>query len=555
MSEVVYDESGAIVGGRDRIQREILYQLTPRVDEFYMFPTQKIDPGTSKGNGEVIEIIGELIGLTGDIMLDKIQPFVGDLATTLLQRNLLNYRKRDIENRRLKHVDPWSGYLHANFALEYSIATIHQGHPSGGDPCSLNRYKVLLGKTKLLVPKPPFHALQAFHWTVLRGMILSAVMERIKCKDIPSLRQHMKQCKFQDIVKEIAAEYFDLKYVTQERERRGPARAEDDIGRRRRHGAGRGSLAVAAQGAQATAGPVRVQGAQTIAAATVVGTISVPNEEPETLPETHDQVRENAMLCMQHLALGRLFHESVRGGDTGSLLRYLDILTIFFHGTSNHKYATEFLHQLIDRRMVWTPLYEKVFKNSCLVNMSGRTNSWMSLDEVCELMVDVIKNDYNPRGSMQSQDYHLNTVSTNINMLRLVRDSVMSSAKAATYGIKSTTPDEGKDINRLCGIMIEDEVFKHTPGRVARVLKVGENREQQHAVRRYKRSTDAFGDGLAKLRDGAAATILERKKTNRSLFVDAGIEVEMEVDEMDDLDLQRDLDEDEVHQAAIGLLM
>ena len=80
-----------------------------------MFPTQKIDPGTSKGNGEVIEIVGELTGLTGKVMLDKIQPFVGDLATTLMQRNLLNYRKRDVENRELRHVDPCSGYLHANF--------------------------------------------------------------------------------------------------------------------------------------------------------------------------------------------------------------------------------------------------------------------------------------------------------------------------------------------------------------------------------------------------------------------------------------------------------
>lgn len=517
MSEVVHDERGDVVAGHKKIKRKVLHKLAPRVDEFYMFPTQKIDPGTSKGNGEVIEIVGELTGLTGEVMLDKVQPFIGDLATTLLQRNLLNYRKRDMEKRRLRHVDPWSGYLHANFALEYAIAAIHQGHPSGGDPCSLNRYKILLGKTKLLVAKPPFHALQAFHWTVLRGMILSAVMEKIKCKDIPSLRQRMKYCKFQHIVKEIAAEYFDLKYVTEEREKRGPALAEDDTGRRRRGG-----------GAHAAA---------------------VEQQGPESPAETYDQVRENAMLCMQHLALGRLFHESVRGGDTGSLLRYLNMLTVFFHGTSNHKYATEFLNQLIDRRMVWTPLYEKVFKNSCLVNMSGRTNAWMSLDEVCEIMVDVIKNDYNPRGTMQSQDYHLNVVSTNINMLRLIRDSVMSSAKASTYGIKSAAPDEGKDVMRLCDVMIEEGVFIHTPGRVAQVLKVGENREQRHEVRRYKRSVDAFGDGLAKLRDGAAAATLERRVTKRSLFVDA------EVDEMDDLDLQRELDEDEVHQAAVGLLL
>ena len=218
--------------------------------------------------------------------------------------------------------------------------------------------------------------------------------------------------------------------------------------------------------------------------------------------------------------------------------------------TSNNKYAREFLNQLIDRRLVWTPLYEKIFKNSCLVNMSGRANAWMSLDEVCEIMVDVIKNDYNPRGTMQSQDYHLNMVSTNINMLRLIRDSVMSGANAAGYEIKSAIPDEGKDISRLCGVMIEDGVFIHTPGRVAQVLKVktGENQHQRHEMRRYKRSADAFGDRLAKLRDGAVATALERRVTKRLLFVDTDVEV----DEMDDLDLQRGVDED---VAAVELLM
>ena len=171
--------------------------------------------------------------------------------------------------------------------IEYSIAVMHQGHPSGSDPCSLNRYNILLGKTKLLVAKPPFHALQAFHWTVLRGMILSVVMEKIKCKDIPSLRQRMKRCRYEDIVREIAVEYFDLKYVTEERERRGPVRVEEDIcggGRHRRGGRG---------GSQAVAGSQQ-------------RSESLIEEDTEVRPENnYDQVRENAMLCMQHLALGR----------------------------------------------------------------------------------------------------------------------------------------------------------------------------------------------------------------------------------------------------------
>lgn len=181
----------------------------------------------------------------------------------------------------------------------------------------------------------------------------------------------------------------------------------------------------------------------------MVTIVEVDNNQ-NIIPATHDQVRENATLCMQHLAIVRLFHQGIRMGDTGVLEGMLDILTLFFHGTNNSRYAGEFLLQNINRRALWTPFYPQIWLDNCLVNISGRPNCWLSLDEVCEITVDQLKNDYNLRGSWQSRDYHLNTVSPNIHLLRIIKEQVMRSCWASTGGLRKGAVSIMKDITVLC---------------------------------------------------------------------------------------------------------
>ena len=111
MSEVI-DNSKE---GRRRIERPVLHKLKLRIDEILTMPTQAVHPGSTAGTAQVLEGISAFNGLDGKFMMDKIQPHVGDLGSTLLLRNLINYKKRDLEEKRLSHVDPWSGYLHVHF--------------------------------------------------------------------------------------------------------------------------------------------------------------------------------------------------------------------------------------------------------------------------------------------------------------------------------------------------------------------------------------------------------------------------------------------------------
>lgn len=404
--------------------------------------------------------------------------------------------------------------------LSGAIAAIHKGHSSAQDIFSLERFKVLLGKTKLMAPKPPFHAQESFHEIVFESMVLSVCMEELKCKDLDALRERMKTCHFYELISKLAEEYFDLKRVAVDRDsgwgrdalaqrgtllrgRRGGGRGQNQSQR----GRGRGDRVLSRQddlNAGAGAGGTR------------------------------DLVRENAMLCMQHLAIARLFQEGIRRGDTGVVEGMLDILTLFFHGTNNTKYAAEFLLQNINRKVLWTPFYRQVWLDNSLVNISGRANCWLSLDEVCEITVDQLKNDYNLRGSWQSRSFHLNVVSPNIHLLQIIKDRVMKSSCASTGGLKKGIVSISKDVSVLCKVLVEDGVFILTPGRdgLDRLVEGGVVES-----RKYHEASDPLEIGIRSLRDKHIPTVLEKIRRKQSLFTGTNDtedfeEIEMELGEI-----------------------
>lgn len=151
----------------------------------------------------------------------------------------------------------------------------------------------------------------------------------------------------------------------------------------------------------------------------------------------------------------------------------------------------------------------------------------MSLDEVCEITVDQIKNNYNPRGSWQSRYYYLNVVSPNIYMLRVIKERVMRSAGASSGGFKKGAVSIKKDISILCKVLIEDGIFIPTPGRVSSG-KVGD--------RTYNPTSDPLEVGIMSLRDKDIPLLLEKIRMKQSLFMENSEESEG-IEDLDLLDI------------------
>lgn len=99
----------------ERIPRKSVDQLPLKKTRIRVGPTMKIDEGTVTGNIQVLEEMAEYIGLDPRGLTDKLLVHVEDMSTVVMQRNAKDYRKRDVEHRRLAHVGPWHGFLHTEF--------------------------------------------------------------------------------------------------------------------------------------------------------------------------------------------------------------------------------------------------------------------------------------------------------------------------------------------------------------------------------------------------------------------------------------------------------
>ena len=158
------------------IERAEYRLVKSRRADMLVGPTLDIDPGTLSGNWDVIEAIGKNFGFKEKDLYNRLMPWNGNLFTSAMQNSLKILKTRDSPECRMRHVDPWPGYLHTGFAHLSGIAVQHIGDSK--KPCesfSLGLFVVMLGRSKLTGPKPPYHGLHNFVQLIRDGCVLADV--------------------------------------------------------------------------------------------------------------------------------------------------------------------------------------------------------------------------------------------------------------------------------------------------------------------------------------------------------------------------------------------
>jgi IS1 family transposase len=180
-----------------------------------------------------------------------------------------------------------------------------------------------------------------------------------------------------------------------------------------------------------------------------------------------DKVLENTVLFMNQALIAVDFHQSMRKGEVGRLEANLKIMMINFHGCGKTKYARVLLERQFDQHHVWTPEHHYVDIRNNLMNLSGRRDSFLGVDENLELVNADLQSGYNPRDTWQSLEWHREVVSPNIIPFRRMRESVLKSSGVTTGGKKHTRPDNKGDILRVMEILLKEDVLSPQKGRVA----------------------------------------------------------------------------------------
>ena len=449
--------------------REVYRKIPVHRTELMVLPTLDIDPGTLPGNIDMVDGVLNVLELKSSILNNRIMPWNGDLFTAAMLSSVKVLRSRDKPENRLSFVDPWPGYLHAAFAYLSGISNLHMGDKKPWEPFSLRLFMDLLGRSKLTGPKPPYHGLHDFVELIRDSCIIADAISDLGESSTgvgSQFREKLERCDLEALVKRIAKRLLDLNIVGDER---GQA---DDIG--------------------------------------WMGIVSGECPLPRSLSSEErkerkakflrdrtdpgrDLVYENMRLFVAQASIYMAMYEHCRSGNTGGLEENLYLQTMFFHGAKKPKYAKEWLRQSVKRTCFWSMEYREIWYENCLVNLTGRAGHFMSADEACEITVDAVKNDFNPRGSWQSKEFHMSTVAPNINMMREIRRQVMNSSGASTYGSKHSAVNTAKDMELVIRVLLENKVMNRVNGRVD--ASVGGEK------RRFREVIDAVGVGREVMRN------------------------------------------------------
>lgn len=338
-------------GGSERAS----YRLVKvRRADMMVGPTLDIDPGTLPGNWDVVEAIGENFGFKEKDLYDRLMPWNGDLFTSAMQNSLKILKTRDSPECRMRHVDPWPGYLHAGFAQLSAIAALHMGDSKKPwESFSLGLFIVLLGRSKLAGPKPPYHALHNFVQLIRDGCVLADIALELGVSGLgEAFRSKLSGLSEEDLrtleVK-VAERLMNLNAVGKERE------FAEDL-------AWKGFVQGKCKLARSLSKAEKREKKECAAG-------SAPNEANALVQEAfgrelsdpeRDLAYENMRLFVNHASVYLAFYEHCRSGDTGGLEQSLNIQTMFFQGAKKPKYAAEWLRQAIKRKCFWSDEYKEI---------------------------------------------------------------------------------------------------------------------------------------------------------------------------------------------------
>lgn len=210
---------------------------------------------------------------------------------------------------------------------------------------------------------------------------------------------------------------------------------------------------------------------------------AIMQEQPS---DRRDHATESMTLFMQQGLTMRNFKRAMHDGDSGRALASLSYYTIWFHGSSHHKYAMETMHLTACLTKYWSDEYIEFYMDNCLINPSGRPNAFMADDFFCEWMIGQAKSRIPYNLTSATLHFFSHTIVPQLMFFRECRLKMTAETAATTYGFHSTAVKRDVDIQVVCDAILEDGVGSFKAGRVA---------EGGETVDLFARGLEVLGSG------------------------------------------------------------
>ena len=117
------------------------------------------------------------------------------------------------------------------------------------------------------------------------------------------------------------------------------------------------------------------------------------------------------------------------------------------------------------RSIEWTDEMLELWMLNCFVNLDGKPDKFIAIDEFNEWIVRGVKRTYNQLGSFRSTEFTCNVISPNLMPLRDSYQGVLRSSGAHDWGYRHADVNARSDVLQVAKALVESRVFFHTAGR------------------------------------------------------------------------------------------
>ncbi|KAI5796530.1 hypothetical protein EDC01DRAFT_629332 [Geopyxis carbonaria] len=462
-----------------------------------------VNEGSIDGNAEVLERICKEMDISLDQLTTSHVDIHCDMATNTLIEGLQKLRSRDMLERRMGFAYPVAGLLHTMMAALDGLFRAHEGRSDGRDLASIEKFTALLGRSRV---RTDFNCgsrliLNLTHAYVLTACIhIADSMYNEECKDNNSMDYHVIDTlsaleswisthDWSILIDRVVGYYCPLAKVGHQK--------------RDAYTKARGSYDDKKQAILNIPRSNRTKQQTEFITATYRDKYIA-----QQVRETVDVAFYNGILFMQHGLMYKDLYTAVRSGCTGRVEKSLEMWTVFFQGIGKTTYASHLLAFQIDKMCAWTEEQHYIWLNNIVLNLKGSENGFLAVDETIELVNRAVQHVHNPRDNWQSIKFHTEHIPRNILTFIHLRDQIPPAMGAPYQGSSHSSPDDRNDIERVVGVLLENQILRRKPGRI---WSSGESNSTKVAL---QESVDALDIGSDNILNGTslAAIIEERQR-------------------------------------------
>lgn len=364
---------------RDGIPRPTVKPISPlptTQTRLYPLPTLRLNEGRIDETLNVIEAFEEEIGLCGTDYEDRgwVQMCGGDFVTCRNTQRAIYQRTECLRYSDSKgYMEPVIGVFHLTMQIQRMIANNFFGRDDGKDRSSVAKYVILLGDNKVDKTCKEFRSTNYLLMDMLDSHLIALCLTAIGGTSMDQFGEWLEdenndwEALFQVVIEQL----FDPLHIQN-------IRFDQATGSMRRR-APPVPFAAAAPGQAENGG--------------------------------RDIALENAILFTRDMLVYRELGLACKQGDPGRLVPVIKYFTILFQGTRQFNYARETIHLVACLERIWDTKAFDIWKNSVLVNPSGKEGGFLEKDRYNEKLVRDGKGFVRPWTNQISDEYNKETLS------------------------------------------------------------------------------------------------------------------------------------------------